>query len=110
MSVNLRFRTPPGFGLIVFAARELDFLFRRILHDCLRQRMFRVRVNRGGDTQDFFFGFPVPRNHLLNAGFAFGDRAGLVHGESFQFPDFLQKHPALDEHAASRHRGQTGDN
>ena len=60
VSVNLRLRSPPGLGPVVFTAREWNPLFLGILHDRLGQRMLRVGVNRRRNAQDFPLGFPVP--------------------------------------------------
>ena len=93
-----------GVGIIVgpqTRERLSGFVFREI---------DRVRVKGSGDAQDFFLGFSVPRNHLLDARFAFGDRAGLVHRERFQFSNFLKEHAAFDEDAAPRHCGQSRNN
>ena len=107
MPVQACLRSASGSRLIIFTARELNFPFLGVLHDCLRQRMLGVRVNSGGNAQDFLVGFSVPRNHLLDARFSLRDRARLVHRESFQFSDFFEERSALDENAAPGHRGQT---
>ena len=100
VSLQTAFRASSRAGRVGIGALKCDAHFLPVRDDGAGQRMFRVRINSGGDAEDFVFRPAVPWLNGQHARPAFGDRSGFVHGESAKHSDGFQMRASFDENTA----------